>query len=202
MAMVYSLLWAWQLPRLVSRNSVASASLLVQCWLLQQPCRCIQSSGEPICRQQWSNEGSVWDHLRRLWQSLVLPKSQPTAFHHRNRFPLQPLPSQPCYTSTNDIWLKTHLVVVCVRETHRDLFGRIHYWDECRKLTLSGLSALQISSSHRRLTLPCLLEAGQKKCIPRMCKNFWHEFLYMHIYILASAHAVLAITTLNSAFRE
>lgn len=156
----------------------------------------------PFYRQEWSNEGSVWDHLRRLWQSLVLPKSQPTAFCPRNRFPLQLLPSQACYMSTNDIWLKTHLVVVWRRVMHRDLFECIQYLNECRKITLSGLFALQISSSHQKLTLPCLLKPGQKKCIPRMCKNFWHEFLYMHIYILASAYAVLEIVTLNSVFCE
>lgn len=79
----------------------------------RSPCRCIspkfRREGEhrspSICRE-WSNKGFVWGHLRRQWQSLVLPKSQLPAFHRRTRFPFQQLPSQPCCTSTNDVWLK------------------------------------------------------------------------------------------------
>lgn len=98
--------------------------------------------------------------------------------------------------------VKTYLVVVWGRNMRHGLFECIRNWNEFRKPILSGFFTVWISSSRYRLTLPSLLELGQKSHIPWMCKNFWHEFLYMHIYILASVHAVRALTALNSAFHE
>lgn len=59
--------------------------------------------------REWRNKeiaGFISGPLIKLRQSSALPKSQLTAFHRRTRFPFQPLPSQDCCVSMNDVQLK------------------------------------------------------------------------------------------------